>query len=210
MKPSEIEGLRALLCTTFSKPFRTQCHVTQTLVWCGRATARRFSMPIILPAISSALPLQGIVESPLCCARARYLLSTTGWVMVHAVGSLVMPSSSEHFGPEEADLIIARRHPPMVPTTRQQYISLPTYLPACLNFCRQMCAPTSAVRVCRACEPKCTSARCDVRSGCIGVHPTATRWRRPSQYRCRDILALSGSMFDRRLLYGKPWPGSWQ
>jgi hypothetical protein len=162
------------------------------------------------PQYQARCPLQGIVKSPLCCARARYLLSTTGWVMVHAVGSLVMPSSSEHFGPEEADLIIARRHPPMVPTTRQRYISLPTYLPACLKFCRQMYAPTSAVRVCRACEPKCTSARCDVRSGCIGVHPTATRWRRPSQYRCRDILALSGSMFDRRLLYGKPWPGSWQ
>jgi hypothetical protein len=159
VKPSEIEGLRALLCTTFSKPFRTQCHVTQTLVWCGRATARRFSMPIILPAISSALPLQGIVKSPLCCARARYLLSTTGWVMVHAVGRLVMPSSSEHFGPEEADLIIVRRHPPMVPTTRQRYISLPTYLPELLPTDVRSIVRCPGLQSVRAEMYKCTLRR---------------------------------------------------
>ncbi|KAH7406877.1 hypothetical protein DE146DRAFT_407957 [Phaeosphaeria sp. MPI-PUGE-AT-0046c] len=51
--------------------------------------------------------------------------------------------------------------------------------------------------------PTCTSARCDLRSGCIGVHAAAMTWRLASQCRPHDRLALSGSMFDRRPSYAK-------
>jgi hypothetical protein len=64
-----------------------------------------------------------------------------------------------------------------------------------------LCAPASAARVGRASGPKWTGARCDMRSGCTVVHPTARTWRRASQCRRRVRLALSENMFDKRPSY---------
>lgn len=209
VKPSEIEGepcatssLQTTLQTAFEKLSRTHRRETcsfgaQTLVRGGRATARRFSMRIILPAHLQAAATPSIdametkgswiaVNAKGCRTRASAMdisMSDVSCTPPCTPGPSTRPQAGKRaaLGPRHPDtpsLTGHHRAPP--PVSRQQCVSLPQLLPTAMGG-RALQRPGS-----QRGGPTCTCAHCDVRSGCIALR----RWRRASQCRPHDRLAL--------------------
>lgn len=175
-----------------------------------QATARRLSMPIILPAVTK--PPTTAWRCGSGRARGQVRLAADASMRCRACGPALASSI------QDGRVLGVKHHHQVTMTTAPALASETRPPPLLLPWAYAMSPHEQAVRLATSlfadsCAlqrpgsqcggPTCTSARCDLRSGCIGVHAAAMTWRLASQCRSHDRLALSGSMFDRRPSYAK-------